>query len=185
MIPDPMVRLREMAPEWAEWIGADVRGSAWFQHFPSWLTDSGSASPRPFWALQLDRGQVKVWGAPESRNTPHPFALNLRTGAAKFPDGTTIPEAVWMRYYRARPVVMNRARAEEIARGHATRGGNSFEMDIERAADAIMEAVAEEREACAKLADEISFGPYELSGGEIGEAIRSRNEQPAAAKDSQ
>ena len=80
---------------------------------------------------------------------------------------------------------MNRARAEEIARGHATRGGNSFEMDIERAADAIMEAVAEEREACAKLADEISFGPYELSGGEIGDAIRSRNEQPESAKDSQ
>jgi hypothetical protein len=35
-------------------------------------------------------------------------------------------------------------------------------------------ATKAEREACAKLADEIAFGPYELSGREIGEAIRAR-----------
>ena len=86
----------------------------------------------------------------------------------------------------ARPVVMNRARAEEIARKHANQmWRGDAPIPAEWVKNAIMEAVAEEREACAKLADEISFGPYELSGGEIGEAIRSRNEQPAAAKDSQ
>lgn len=35
-------------------------------------------------------------------------------------------------------------------------------------------ATKAEREACAELADEISYGPYELSGCEIGKAIRSR-----------
>ena len=35
-------------------------------------------------------------------------------------------------------------------------------------------ATKAEREACAKLADEIAYGPYELSGREIGEAIRAR-----------
>lgn len=86
----------------------------------------------------------------------------------------------------ARPVIMNRARAEEIARKHANQmWRGDAPIPAEWVKNAIMEAVAEEREACAKLADEISFGPYELSGGEIGEAIRSRNEQPAAAKDSQ
>ena len=42
--------------------------------------------------------------------------------------------------------------------------------------DVALAAVAAEREACAELVDGLSSGPYALSGREIGDAIRARQE---------
>lgn len=89
MIPDPMVRLREMAPDGVRWFAGDNIGYAWFVNSPKY--SCAWIAPGKF--------NTTGWRA---RTPTTPFALNLRTGAAKFPDGTTIPEAVWMRYYRAR-----------------------------------------------------------------------------------
>lgn len=41
---------------------------------------------------------------------------------------------------------------------------------------AFNEATKIEREACAELVDGLSSGPYALSGREIGDAIRARQE---------
>lgn len=42
--------------------------------------------------------------------------------------------------------------------------------------DVALAAVTAEREACAELVDGLSSGPYALSGREIVEAIRARQE---------
>lgn len=97
---------------------------------------------------------------------------------------------------------MNRARAEEIA---ATFMRPELRDTLPRAyaaflcANAIMEAVAEEREACAVVCEQIADDYAKREGMKYAEmktdaqtgatnceyAIRSRNEQPESAKDSQ
>ena len=91
MIPDPLAKLREMAPEWAEWFVVENSGGVWWQmcvewHEWRWHHYPPNKAERDLQTIRRD----------------NPFALNLKTGMAKFPDGTSIPEAVWMRYYRAR-----------------------------------------------------------------------------------
>ena len=49
---------------------------------------------------------------------------------------------------------MKREQAEQIAQKHANAGGSYYEMLTDRCVDAILEAVAIEREACAKPLDE-------------------------------
>ena len=93
MIPDPMVRLRELAPEWARWFVSDSVGIAWIERGPKYvrLGDEGGC-----WGIGSGRWLVT------HENFSTEYALNLSTGLARFPDGTTIPARVWMRFYRKR-----------------------------------------------------------------------------------
>ena len=95
---------------------------------------------------------------------------------------------------------MNRARAEEIAQKHANQmWRGDAPIPAEWVKNAIMEAVAEEREACAVVCEQIADDYAKREGMKYAEmktdaqtgatnceyAIRSRNEQPESAKDSQ
>lgn len=81
---------------------------------------------------------------------------------------------------------MKREQAEQIARRHANAGGSYYEMLTDRCVDAILEAVAIEREACAKVCEErypenyggvITEHPCYASSNECAEAIRARGER--------